>query len=95
MAGLGPTVMMGAARKAVFLTTKGERSEAVGVASAIETDVVVGVGVMVGHDEDPRRYVEPTASAPSRMMIASVWRSSVGSEGRLSFSTVGLDAVIA
>ena len=97
MAGLGPTVMMGiAARNGVFRTMNGERSEAVGVASEIETDVGVGVGVgvMVGYDEDPRRYVEQTAPGPSRRMIASVCRSSVGPEGRLSFSTLGLDADI-
>jgi hypothetical protein len=44
-------------------TVNGDRSGFVGVASAMDTDV---------SDEDSRRWVEHTASAPSRRMIASV-----------------------
>jgi hypothetical protein len=89
-------MVTGAARNADLRTRKGDGSEDVGVAIEPEAEVVVGVGVggTVGHDEDPRRYVEHTAPAPSRRMIASVWRSSVGPEGRLSLSTLGLEPAI-
>lgn len=97
VAGPGLTVIMaGAARNTVFRTRKGEGSDAVGVALETEIDVVLAAlpRATLGHDEDPRRYVEQTAPAPSRRMIASVCRSSVGPEGRLSLSTFGLEALI-
>ena len=101
MARLGRTVMTaGAAGNTVLRTWNGDGSAEVGVAIAMDIevgvglDVGVGVGVRLGHDEDPRRYVEQTAPGPSRRMIASVCRSSVGPEGRLSISTLVLEALI-
>jgi len=73
----------------------GEGSDVVGVAVQIEAAVALenagappvelGAATPID-DEDPRRYEEQTAPGPSRRMMASVCKSSVGHEGRLSLS---------
>jgi hypothetical protein len=86
-------MMAGAARNAVRRTRNGEGSDAVGVAVASDADVSLGRAGTSGleggpatprDDEDSRIYEEQTAPRPSRRMMASVCRSSVGPEGRLS-----------
>jgi hypothetical protein len=63
----------------------------VGVPSEIEADERLGDGNALGPPEDPRRYVEQTAPAPSLRRMASVWQSSVASD---LVSTRGVEALI-